>query len=140
LRKYISRGIDFLKYASSGHRHERFIVFSSEALKAIVEERHKAGITVQAHTTSNESLRIAIEAGVDLITHCGVTGNVAIPDSIISTLIEKQIPCGILPKTKRRYDIEIKRNAENPSRHLRLEVWKQNLNRLIKADIPLLLS
>jgi imidazolonepropionase-like amidohydrolase len=138
IRKYISRGIDFLKYASNGHGPTNaFIHFSAEVQKAIVEESHKAGLSVQAHTTTNEGLRMAIEAGVDFITHCGRTSGMPIADSTLSTLIEKQIPCGIMPRTKKRYEIEMK---EKEARSSWLKIETLNRIRLIKAGIPLVLA
>src|SRR5207302_632219 len=80
VRHYIARGgIDFLKYASSGHTQERLIAFSPEAQRAIVDEGRKAGLIVQAHSTSVESLRLEIAAGVNLMQHCDVTGPEPIP-------------------------------------------------------------
>jgi imidazolonepropionase-like amidohydrolase len=145
VRKYIAKGIDFLKYGSSGHgtANSRFIVFSLEAQRAIVEECHRAGLTVQAHTTTNESLRLAVEAGVDLLTHAGVTGPVPLSDATVVRLIEKRIPCGIIPKTDRRYRIERESNRRSgvtPLDNLTLDIWRENLLKLIRADIPLLLN
>lgn len=143
IRKYISRSIDFLKYGSSGHwnPYAQVLLFSEEVQKAIVDEAHSADITVQAHTTSNESLRIAIEAGVDLITHAGFTGYVPMPDSTISLLSKKQIPCGILLNTKKRHEQEMKNYALlGGSDPQILEVWRNNRLKLIKAGVPVLCS
>jgi imidazolonepropionase-like amidohydrolase len=64
VHNYIQNGhLDFVKYAASGHKEGQFIAFSAEVQKAIVEEGHAAGLTVQAHTTSPESLGMEIEAG-----------------------------------------------------------------------------
>jgi imidazolonepropionase-like amidohydrolase len=138
IQKYISRGVDFLKYASSGHIHESFIAFSEEVQKAIVEEAHKAGLTIQAHTTSAESLRMAIEAGVDLITHVAITGSVAIPEKTMSILAEKKIACGIFPIIKER-DEEMKKSPKDAPNYKRYETSTQNTQRVLKAGIPVLL-
>src|SRR5258705_13206172 len=60
-----------------------FLSFSPRGQAAIVEEAHRAGLTAQAHSLSVEGLRIAIEAGCNLITHCNVTGPVPIPESTL---------------------------------------------------------
>ena len=70
IRRYASRGMDFLKYAASGHTQMEMLMFSPDQQRAIVEEGHRAGLVVQTHTTSVESVRQAIEAGVDLMQHC----------------------------------------------------------------------
>ena len=49
IRKYIGRGIDFLKYGASTHNN-LYLQFSPEAQKAIIEETHRARIIAQTHT------------------------------------------------------------------------------------------
>jgi len=140
IRKYVSRGPDFLKYGSSGHSDDSIFLFSEEAQKAIVEEAHKAKLIVQSHTTNVESLRMAIEAGVDLITHCNITENEPIPDSTILKLKEKRIPCGILPETKRRHEANLKRYSGDLVAQRSLESRTLNLTHLIQAGLPLVLT
>jgi len=143
VRKYVSRGMDFLKYASSGHTQPRLIVFSEEAQKAIVEEGHRAGLTVQAHTTSNESLRLAIGAGVDLVTHADDTGPMAVSETNLAILKDRRIPCGIIPKTTRRWELEIGRNPGTPGAPAdprMLKFRRSNQLLLIEAGVPLLLN
>src|SRR6202035_4635298 len=83
VRAYIARGIDFIKYASNDHWPGAFLAFSPRAQAFIVEEAHRVGITAQAHSMSVEGLRVAIEAGCDLITHCNITGPVSIPQATL---------------------------------------------------------
>lgn len=143
VRAYIARGVDFLKYASSSHLDSRFIVFSGEAQKAIVEEGRRAGLTVQAHTTTNESLRLAVEAGVDLVTHADDTGVFPLAEETVALLAEKRVPCGIIPKTKRRWSVEIDGRAGGPGApadHRLLDMRRRNQMTLIRAGVPLLLN
>lgn len=143
VRAYAARGADFLKYASSGHNQPQMIVFSEAAQRAIVEEGHRAGLTVQAHTTSNESLRLAVEAGVDLVTHADDTGTVAISEGLVSMLRERKIPCGIIPKTSRRWSVEIDGLADTPGTpadRRQLLFRRSNQGLLIRAGIPILLN
>jgi len=102
VRTYIQSGrIDFVKYLSSGHKDMQFIAFSLDAQKAIVEEAHRAGLTVQAHSTSPESLRLEIEAGVDLLQHCDISGLEPIPDETMRTILDRGLPCAALLMTDR---------------------------------------
>jgi len=140
IAKYTSRGPDFLKYGSSGHSDDSILLFSEEAQKAIIREGHKANLTVQCHTTNVESLRMAVEAGIDLITHCDITENEPIPDSTIKELKEKQIPCGVLPGTKRRFEANLKRYSGNSVALRSLESRTLNLTHLIRAGVPLVLT
>lgn len=98
VRSYIeTSGIDFVKYAGSDHRDEmHFLLFSESAQKRIVEEAHRAGLIVQAHTTHIESLRIEIEAGADLLQHADVTVGRPIPEEMIEEIAAKNLPVAAL--------------------------------------------
>jgi len=107
VRAYIAKGIDFVKYASSEHRWgdpTTFLVFSAQSQAAIVNAAHEAGITAQAHATSVESLRVAVEAGCDLIQHCNITGPVPIPDSTLELIAQRGTGAVVFPFTRRRFD------------------------------------
>jgi imidazolonepropionase-like amidohydrolase len=143
IRRYILRGIDFLKYGASGHREEDFLQFSPEAQQAIVEECHRAGIIAQTHTTSVESLRQALEAGVDMLQHGSVTGPTPIPDATIKLMLDKKIYCAVQPRTAKRLAIELEQAEDAvPSRRAkeRLQTWHENEVKLIKAHAPMLLA
>ena len=139
VRKYTSRGIDFIKYAASGHSlyGMKILVFSEDVQRAIVEEAHRAGLTAQAHTSSNESLRTAVEAGIDLITHADVTGPFPIADSTISLIRSKKTYCGILPATRKRQKGEDEHAGLLPFDPPTIRAWRENWPKLIKAGIPI---
>lgn len=103
IRHYTTLGMDFLKYGASGHVDMNLISFSERVQRVIVEEGHRAGMTVQTHTTSVESFDMAIEAGVDIITHCGISGpEIPIPMESIRKMVDRGIACSVLPITARR--------------------------------------
>jgi len=107
VQTYIEKGVDFIKYLGSEHRWpdpSAFLAFSPEAQSAIVEQAHRAGLTAQAHTTAGEALRVAVEAGCDLIQHCNITGPVPIPDSTLELMAKRQTGAVIFPFTQRRFD------------------------------------
>jgi imidazolonepropionase-like amidohydrolase len=102
VHQYIaSGGIDFVTYSGSVRRDVKFICFSPNQQRAIVEEAHSAGLTAQASATTPEALKLAIEAGVDLLQHGNITGRHAIPDETIETIIERQLPCVAFLVTRR---------------------------------------
>lgn len=103
IRKYAARGIDFIKFAESSHNDappQSFLMFSPEVAKIIVDEGHKAGIIVQTHTTSEESLRLGLAAGIDMGQHCEVIGAHEIPDDLIKTMVDRHFDCGVLSYRK----------------------------------------
>ncbi len=102
VRNYIaSSGIDFVKYASSAHAQHRFIALSPDAQRAIVEEAHAAGMIVQACTLAPEALKLAIAAGVDLLTHGNSTGRYPMPQETLDQIVDRHLPCVITLYTER---------------------------------------
>jgi imidazolonepropionase-like amidohydrolase len=143
IRKYIARGIDFLKYGATGHREEYFLMFSPAAQQVIVEESRRAGITVQTHTTNVEGLRMAIEQGVDMLQHGDWTGLTPIPDSTIRSMIDRKVYCAIQPFTQKRIEFAVEQAEGGPPSSRRKEkvrtVHTNDVN-LIKSGAPLLLA
>ena len=152
IKMYIERGIDFLKYAVNGHDCKGcsglpeklnlawLLLFTPEAQKVIVEESHKANITVQTHTNTVVALRQAVEAGVDLMQHCALTGERPIPDSLIQLMLDKNIYCAVQPRTLRRIETESS-NEDIFKRSPKSQVTRhENQVRLIASGVPLLLA
>ncbi|MEJ8569116.1 amidohydrolase family protein [Elongatibacter sediminis] len=142
VREYTSLDVDFLKYGASGHAlHEmRFISFSPRVQRIIIEEGHRAGLIVQAHTSTTESLDLAIEAGVDILTHCDVSGaDTVLSDETIAKIAERGIPCSVIPVTQRRLEAM---NAVDSDHWLPRYTanMKENQRRMIAAGVTLLVS
>jgi imidazolonepropionase-like amidohydrolase len=141
VRQYIaSRGIDFVKYSGSAHAHGRFLAFSPDAQRAIVEEAHAAGMTAQACTITGEALKVAIAAGVDLLQHGDITGLYPMPQATLDLIVQRQLPCVAFLMTERRV-------AAFRTQKLMGEPWDQiwamrdeNDRRLIRAGAKLLLG
>jgi imidazolonepropionase-like amidohydrolase len=106
----------------------------------IVEEGHRAGMTVQTHTTSPESLDMAIEAGVDIITHGDISGpTYTIPQETLRKLVDRGIAVSVLSITQRRLDALIK---EMPGGVLTpyMKIAKENDRNMVKAGVTMLVS
>lgn len=143
IRKYIARGPDFLKYGASGHGDGAVLLFSEKAQEAIISEGHRAGLIVQCHTSTVESLSMAVDAGIDLITHADITEIVPIPASTLTALKDKNIFCGILPETKKRFEANLKRYAASippADQRAPAEIRAQNVSHMIQYGIPLILT
>lgn len=144
---YIKKGIDFLKYACNEHgQHSSgaFIQFAPRVQKAIVEEAHREGLSAQAHCTSVEGLRIAIEAGCDLITHCNITGPTPIPPDVLRLFNERGTGAVVFALTQRRlnwlFDSERSDTPQIKRRRLMYMASDLNVRNLINSDAPLLLA
>jgi imidazolonepropionase-like amidohydrolase len=140
VRTYIGKGIDFIKYASSEHRWgdpTTTLLFSPRVQAAIVEEAHRAGVTAQAHTLSPESLRVAVEAGCDLIQHCNITGPFPIPETTLELMVRRRTGAVIFPFTQRRFDWIM---ANSPNDRAYKTTMNLNCRNLLKAGATLLLA
>ena len=140
IRNYTTLGMDFLKYGASGHVDMNLISFSERVQRVIVEEGHRAGMTVQTHTTSVESFDMAIEAGVDIITHCGISGpEIPIPMESIRKMVDRGIACSVLPITARRLAAL---EEHNPTGTLTpyMKIGAINRANMIRAGAKLLMS
>jgi imidazolonepropionase-like amidohydrolase len=140
LRSYIARGVNFLKYGASGHVDMNLISFSERVQRIIVEEGHRAGLTVQTHTTSPESLDMAIEAGVDIVTHGDISGpRYRIPEETLKKLVERNISVSVLPITKRSLDALIAKSPEGILTPY-MKVGAENIRNMVKAGVRMLVS
>jgi imidazolonepropionase-like amidohydrolase len=70
------------------------IGFSPRQQAVIVAETHKRGKPVQTHATSAEGLRLAVEAGIDLIQHPEMMSR-DLPDDLIHLIVSKGVFCGM---------------------------------------------
>ena len=138
VRAYIGRGIDFIKYASNDHFPGAFLAFSPRAQQAMVEEAHRAGLTAQAHTMTVEGLRIAVEAGCDLIQHANITGPTPIPEETLRIMAERRTGAVVFPWPQRGLDW-IRAHVSEPERVM-WHASDTNARNLIRSSAPLLLA
>jgi predicted amidohydrolase YtcJ len=85
-----------------------------------------------------EGLRIAVEAGCDLIQHANITGPVAIPPRTLDLMAERQVGAVVFPFTQKRLEW-IMENVSDAER----AVWSAsdaNTRSLIRSGAPLLLA
>lgn len=135
IRAYMKRGTDFVKYASNDHYPGAFLAFSPRAQAVIVEAAHSSGLTAQAHSMSVEGLRIAVEAGCDLVTHCNVTGPVAIPDSTLELMVRRNTGAVIFAWTRRGLEWVTKNCSD-----LDWQIADLNARNLIRGGAKLLFA
>ena len=140
IREYAGKEVDLLKYGASGHVDMNFIVFSPRVQKVIVEEGHRAGVTVQTHTTTIESLDMAIDAGVDIITHGGVSGpKTFILEETLQKLVDRGIAVSVLSITQKRLDAMLEKADENRMAEY-MNKAKTNHRNMIEVGVTMLVS
>jgi imidazolonepropionase-like amidohydrolase len=95
MNAYLDKGVDFIKYGGTSHfSRPSLIGFSPRAQQVIVGETHKRGKIAETHATSPEGLRMAVEAGIDLIQHPELNSR-DLPDDLIRLIVEKDVLCAI---------------------------------------------
>ncbi len=142
VRAYMSRGIDFLKFCSNDHfqgAFGNFLAFSPRVQSVLVEEAHRAGMIAQAHTASVEGLRIAVEAGCDLIQHANHTGPVQIPESTLDLMVKRKVGVVVFPHTQERLSW-LKTNAAAQRSVAAWEVTDVNARNILRSGALLLLG
>lgn len=96
---YLDKGPNFIKYGGTSHfRVPSLIGFSPRAQRVIVEETHKRGLVAETHATSSESLRMAVEAGIDLIQHPEILSR-DYPQDLIDLIVERDVICAMRSNT-----------------------------------------
>lgn len=91
----LAKGVDVVKYGGTSHFiRPSLIGFSPAQQRAIVEAAHERNIAVQTHATSVEGLRLAVEAGLDLIQHPELMAR-DLPEPLIQQIIKSGAYCGI---------------------------------------------
>lgn len=82
IRKLKQAGVDVIKLID----HDEM---SLESAKAVVDEAHKLGLKVVAHSHRPDEIRRGLEIGVDNFEHTGLTTAPEYPEDIIAALKER---------------------------------------------------
>ncbi|MCC6930999.1 MAG: amidohydrolase family protein [Gemmatimonadaceae bacterium] len=140
IRRYLTTGVDFLKFGGSGHVEMSFVSFSERQQRAIVEEGHKAGKVVQAHVTSPESIDMAVDAGVDILTHGDISGSAfTIPQETLDKIAQRGTYVSSLAITARSLDA-LRTSAPNGVLTPYMVLASQNVHQMVKRGVKLLVS
>ncbi|MCC6770747.1 MAG: amidohydrolase family protein [Gemmatimonadaceae bacterium] len=140
IQRYTALDVDFLKYGGSGHVDMNFLSFSERQQRAIVEEGHRAGKTVQAHVTSPESIDMAIEAGADILTHGDISGpRYPIPPETIQKLLARGTAVSVLAISKRQLEA-LQTHAPKGVLTPYMTIAATNIRNMVRAGVPLLVS
>ncbi len=100
INAYLDKGPDFIKYGGTAHFGRPVLIgFSPAQQRAMVEETHKRGRFAETHATSIEGLRLAIEAGIDVIQHPEILSPREMPDDLAQMIVDRGIICSMLTNT-----------------------------------------
>jgi imidazolonepropionase-like amidohydrolase len=153
MTRYIAEGVDFVKFGATGDGEPvnsevgqaAVLRFTPEQQRAMVKAAHDAGKIIQTHQTSAESLRIVVEAGVDMAQHCAFTGPSRISDATIQLMLKRKFYCGtqwaLLSEEEQK---QVRDNSfpgsDRDNGQDGVNYGVENAVRLIRAGVPQILS
>jgi imidazolonepropionase-like amidohydrolase len=153
MTKYVAEGVDFVKFGATGDGdpvnsevgQEAVLRFTPAQMHAMIDAVHAAGRIIQTHQTSAESLRVVVEAGVDMAQHCAHTGTSRIAEETIQRMLKQHFYCGTQwgPLTEaEKQQVRTSRfpfTADDNGRE-GADFHVENAVRLIRAGVPQLVS
>ncbi len=130
VRTLADAGVDCIKLIDQDQ-------MTMEEVEAVVDEAHKHGLTVVAHSHRPEEIRRGMKAGVDCFEHTGLSSAPFYPEEILEMIRERtaQMNLGPLywtPTVEGLYNYEYKR--DHPE-ELDNDCWHEGLTPDIIADI-----
>jgi imidazolonepropionase-like amidohydrolase len=141
VRRHAERGVDVIKIMASGGRltpgtHPELPQFTSEELRAAVDEAHRHSLPITAHAHGTPAIAAAIAAGADGIEHASFTtadGVDTAPADLIRAIAERRIVLGatggFAPGT-----------APPPAMAARLPAMIANFRRLHQVGAPIVVG
>jgi imidazolonepropionase-like amidohydrolase len=102
VRAHVERGVDVIKIMASGGAltpgtHTELPQFTTEELRAAVDEAHRHSLPITAHAHGTPAIAAAIAAGVDGIEHASFTTTDAVdtaPEKLIRAVVKSRIVLG----------------------------------------------
>lgn len=101
VRERAERGVDVVKVMASGGEltpgsEPCEPQFTPDELRALVDEAHRCGRPVTAHSHAVVGIRNALAAGVDGIEHCGFRTRDGVEPTagLVATLVDRQVAVG----------------------------------------------
>jgi imidazolonepropionase-like amidohydrolase len=98
VRERVKAGVDWIKVMATGGNMTRGTntlapQYTVDELRALVEEAHRLRRRVAAHCHGTAGIRVAVEAGVDMLEHCSFTGRDGIDydPAVVSAIAAKDI-------------------------------------------------
>ncbi len=90
-RKQIEGGADAIKLWSASPLTDRVVVMPTDIASSVVEYAHSKGKPVFAHPTDHRGVEVAIESGVDILSHTAPTGLKPWDGELINRMISKSL-------------------------------------------------
>ena len=147
VRTLVKNGVDFIKLMGSGGNatpgsNPEASQYNAEGFHAVAEDAHRMGKKVAAHVHGVESIRLAVDAGIDTLEHCPFRtgGTIKYDEGIVEDLVQKGLIVSLaMPATWYRLRAEDMRDVRSHPGHL----WEdryETIRRLHTAGVKLVVS
>ena len=147
VRTLVKHGVDFIKLMGSGGNatpgsNPEVSQYEAAGFRAVVEDAHRMGKKVAAHVHGVDSIRMAVEAGIDTLEHVPFRahGTIEYDARLVDEMIRKDLIVSLaMPATWYRVRAEDMVEARSHPQHL----WEQRydtIRRMQEAGVKLVVS
>ncbi|WP_240100144.1 metal-dependent hydrolase family protein [Christiangramia crocea] len=127
VREHINQGVDLIKICADNLPNNTRLTF--EEIQAIVKTAHDYGLTVTAHSISDQSAWEAIKAGVDGIEH-----GFFLADSTLNLMAKKKVFLVPTENSRKYMETYYRLEGSNPEELTWIDGYMSNMKkRLMKA-------
>ena len=128
VRTLVKNGVDFIKLMGSGGNatpgsNPEAPQYAAAEFQAVAEDAHRMGKMVAVHVHGVESIRLAVDAGMDTLEHCPFRahGTIEYDASVVEDIVRKGLIVSLaMPATWYRLRAEDMRDTRTHPGHL----WK----------------
>ena len=147
VRTLVKSGVDFIKFVGSGGNatpgsNPEASQYDAAGFQAVADDAHRMGKKVAAHVHGVESIRLAVDAGMDTLEHCPfrANGTIEYDESIVLDIVSKGLIVSLaMPATWYRLRAEDMRDTRAHPGHL----WEgryDTIRRMHAAGVKLVVS
>jgi imidazolonepropionase-like amidohydrolase len=147
VRTLVRNGVDFIKLMGSGGNatpgsNPEAAQYDAAAFHAIADDAHRMGKKVAAHVHGVESIRMAVDAGIDTLEHVPFRahGTIEYDERLVEDIVRKDLIVSLaMPSTWYRLRAEDMREARTHPGHL----WErryETIRRMHAAGVKLVVS
>ena len=147
VRTLVKNGVDFIKLMGSGGNatpgsNPEAFQYNAEGFQAVAEDAHRMGKKVAVHVHGVESIRLAVDAGMDTLEHCPfrADGTIKYDERIVEEIVRKGLIVSLaMPATWYRLRAEDMRDTRTHPGHL----WEgryETIRSLHAAGVKLVVS
>lgn len=147
VRTLVKNRVDFIKLMGSGGNatpgsNPEASQYNAEGFHAVAEDAHRMGKKVAVHVHGVESIRLAVDAGIDTLEHCPfrADGTIKYDEDIVEEIVQKGLIVSLaMPATWYRLRAEDMRDMRTHPGHL----WEdryETIRRLHSAGVKLVVS